>query len=85
MKKGHLRVRPAKAGVFSGRQTRRGKSQPPVTRVAGWREIKTLKPTDKAIERMVSESSGRNESERRAGPEKPNPGGRARMQRAKAA
>src|SRR2546426_5869836 len=62
-------VRPEKADVFSGSQPRRGKSQSPVTRVAGWRETKTLKPTDQAIERMVSESPGRNASERIGGPE----------------
>ena len=57
------------ADVFSGSQSRRGKSQSPVTRVAGWRETETLKPTDQAIERMVSESPGRNGSERTGGPE----------------
>jgi hypothetical protein len=41
-------VRPEKADVFSGSQPRRGKSQSPVTWVAGWRETKTLKPTDEA-------------------------------------
>jgi hypothetical protein len=64
-------VRPEKADVLSGSQSRRGKSQSPVTRVAGWRETKTLKPTDQAIERMVSESPGRNGSERTGGPEIP--------------
>ena len=63
-------MRPEKADVFSGSQPRRGKSQSPVTRVAGWREAETLKPTDKAIGRMVSESPGRNGSERSGGPEK---------------
>jgi len=62
-------VRPEKADVFSGSQSCRGKSQSPVTRVAGWRETKTLKPTDEAIGRMVSEWPGRNESERTGGPE----------------
>jgi hypothetical protein len=62
-------VRPEKADVFSGSQSRRGKSQSPVTRVAGWRETETLKPTDEAIERMASESPGRNGSERTGGPE----------------
>ena len=57
------------ADVFSGSQSRRGKSQSPVTWVAGWRETKTLKPTDGAIERMVRESPGRNGSERTGGPE----------------
>jgi putative ABC transport system substrate-binding protein len=61
------------ADVFSGSQSRRGKSQSPVTRVAGWRETKTLKPTDQAIGRMVSESPGRNASERIGGPERLKP------------
>src|SRR5712692_3547660 len=64
-------VRPEKADVFSGSQPRRGKSQSPVTRVAGWRETKTLKPTDQALGRRVSESPGRNGSERTGGPERP--------------
>src|SRR4030095_10863158 len=34
-------------------------------------------PIDKAIERMVSESPGRNASEREVAPKDPNPGGRA--------
>src|SRR5437899_12143172 len=62
-------VRPEKTDVFSGSQPRRGKSQSPVTRVAGWRETETLKPTDQALERRVSESPGRNGSERTGGPE----------------
>jgi hypothetical protein len=66
-------VRPEKADVFSGSQSRRGKSQSPVTRMAAWREIETLKPIDQAIGRMVSESPGRNESERTGGPEKLKP------------
>ena len=64
-------MRPEKADVFSGSQSRRGKSQSPVTRVAGWRETKTLKPTDQALGRRVSESPGRNGSERTGGPEIP--------------
>ena len=63
-------VRPEKADVFSGRQSRQGKSQSPVTRMAAWKETETLKPIDKAIARMVSESQGRNGSERSGGPEK---------------
>jgi len=47
-------VCPAKAGTLSGRQSHRGKSRSPVAWVAGWRETETLKPTDKAIERMVA-------------------------------
>jgi hypothetical protein len=70
LKKAHLLVRPAKAGAFNGSQSHRGKSQTPVTWVAGRREIEVLKPTDKAIARMVSESPGRNASERSGGPER---------------
>ena len=33
--------------MFSRRQAYRGKSQNPVVRIAGWREIKILKPIDK--------------------------------------
>ena len=57
------------ADVFSGSQPRRGKSQSPVTRVAGCRETETLKPTDEALGRRVRESPGRNESKRTGGPE----------------
>jgi len=49
----------------------------PVAWVAGWRETETLKPIDKAIARMVSESPSRNASEREMAPKHPNPGGRA--------
>jgi hypothetical protein len=41
--------------------------------IAERREIEFLMPIDKAIFRMVSESSGRNESERRLGLEKAKP------------
>lgn len=41
--------------------------------IAERREIEFLMPIDKAIFRMVSESSGRNESERRSGLEKAKP------------
>jgi hypothetical protein len=56
-------ARPAKAGIFSGSQPHQGKSQSPVTWVASVEETKRMKPTDKAIFRMVSESPGRNGSE----------------------
>ena len=56
-------VRPAKAGMFSGRQSHRGKSQNPVAWVASVEETNRMKPTDKAIVRMVSELPGRNASE----------------------
>ena len=54
-------VRPAKAGAFSGRQTRRGKSQ---------KETDDLKLTDTATGKVAGESPGRNESERTGGHEK---------------
>ena len=42
-------VCPAKAGVFSRRQTYQGKSQSPVARRAGGRETNLLKPLDNLI------------------------------------
>ena len=62
-KRGVTDVRPAKAGMFSGRQSHRGKSQNPVAWVASVEETNRMKPTDKAILGMVSESPGRNASE----------------------
>jgi hypothetical protein len=53
-----------KADVFSGRQTHQGKSQSPVAGIACAEETKRVESIDKAIHGMVSESSGRNESER---------------------
>src|SRR2546427_4790034 len=44
----------------------------PVAWIAGWRETDTLKPIDEAIGRMVSESPGRNASEREVAPKDPN-------------
>ena len=64
-------VRPAKAGMFSGRQSHRGKSQNPVAWVASVEETNRMKPTDKAIVRMVSELPGRNASELMNGLETP--------------
>src|SRR5215831_13116672 len=55
-------VCPAKAGMFSGRQSHRGKSRSPVAWVAFVGETKRMKPTDKAALGAVSESPGRNES-----------------------
>ena len=57
----------------------------PLAWMAGMRETDYLKPIDKAVFRTVSESPGRNESERTGGPESGSPGGRARVRRAKAA
>jgi hypothetical protein len=53
--------------------------------MAGRRETDDLKPIDKATERVVSESPGRNESEREVAPRESHSGGRALTQRAKAA
>ena len=78
-------VRPAKAGMFSGRQSHRGKSQSPVAWVASAEETKRMKPIDKTILGMVSETPGRNESEPTGGLDKINPEGRALLSRAKAA
>jgi len=66
---------PVKAGVFSGSQPRQGKSQSPVAGMVGRRETESRKSIDKAALGAVSESSGRNESERRGGPENVNPRG----------
>src|SRR5262252_4860092 len=63
-------ARPAKAGMFSGSQSHQGKSQSPVTWVASVEETKRMKPTDKAIFRIVSESPGRNASEPSGGLDK---------------
>ena len=63
-------VRPAKAGVFSGSQSLQGKSQSPVTWIASVEETKRMKPIDKAIFWMVSESPGHNVSEPSDGLEK---------------
>ena len=60
--------------MYSGRQTHRGKSQNLVAWIAGKRETESL-AIDKAIFRMVSKSSGRNESERRCGLESEKPQG----------
>ena len=45
----------------------------PVAWMAGMRETDYLKPIDKAVFGTVSESPGRNESERTGGPESENP------------
>jgi hypothetical protein len=71
--------------MFSGSQSHRGRSQNPVAWVAFAEETKRMKPTDKAILGMVSESPGRNESEPTGGLDKINPEGRALYGRAKAA
>ena len=64
-----LGVMSRKADVFSGRQTRRGESQTP--RSLGGRGEGNRAPEAhrRSHRRMVSESPGRNESERRGSPE----------------
>ena len=62
-----------------------GKKSDPVAWIAGRRETEFLKPIDKAIVRMVSESPGRNASEPIDGLETPSPGSRAPICWAKAA
>jgi len=47
-------VCPAKADTFSGSQSRQGKSQSLVARMAGRRETEFLKPIDKAVFRMAA-------------------------------
>jgi len=49
------------------------KVRSPVAWIAGRRETNDLKPIDKAILGMVSESPGRNESEPIGGPDKKKP------------
>ena len=56
-------VRPAKAGLFSGSQSRQGKRQSPLAWMTGTRETYYLKLIDKAILGIVSELPGRNVSE----------------------
>ena len=77
-------MRPARAGVFSGRQTRRGKSQSPVAWITGREETNNLKLIDKATLGVVSESPGRSASELTGGLVNLNSGGRALLFRAKA-
>jgi hypothetical protein len=62
-----------------------GKSQNPVAWIAGRKETESWKPIDKAILGMVSESSGRNESERKVASKIMNSGSRAFESRVKAA
>ena len=68
-----------------GGESHRGRSQEPRSWTAGWRETEPLKPVDKPIGRMGSESLGRNERERTVASKVGSPRGRARFRRAKAA
>ena len=73
LKKAHLLVRPVKAGAFSGRQSRRGKSQRPRNNDGGVEGNRDLEAHRKAVHGMVSESPGRNANERRGGPDRADP------------
>jgi len=56
-------VCPAKAGMFSRRQSCQGKKQNPVARLAVGKETELLESNDKAVLRAVSELPGRSASE----------------------
>ncbi len=66
-------MRPAEAGMFSGSQSHKGKSQNPLAWIVGLLETKVLKPIDKIIFKDNSELSGRNESECIGGSESEKP------------
>jgi len=78
-------VCPAKAGMFSRRQTCRGRSQSPVVWIAEVMETETLKPIDEVFLGKAYESPGRNKSERIVASKMSIPEGRAFNRRAKAA
>ena len=68
------------AGVNPAREIVRS----PVAWIVRRKETESGESIDKAILRVVSESSGRNESKRIGGPENVHPGGRALLDGAKA-
>ena len=79
-------VRNEKAGMFSRRQTCRGRSQSPVVWIAEVMEAETLKPIDKVSPREAASHQGRNKGERvvasrmEVSPRaEPSTGGRRRM------
>ncbi len=80
-----MEVRPAKAGMFSRRQTCRGKSQKPRSmdsRVAGNQDSEAYR---QGLPWGDHEPPGRNDSERDVASKKSGSEGRARFRRAKAA
>ena len=77
-------VCPAKADTFSGSQSRQGKSQSLVARMAGRRETESLKPIDKAIFGMAASHRAVVQTNTDVAP-KFHSGGRARNARAKTA
>ena len=70
-------VRPAKAGVFSRRQSYQGKSQSPVARRAGGRETNLLKPLDSLIFGMGASVQAVAQAHAVVAPKVRSPGGRA--------
>src|SRR6266852_5382613 len=70
-------VRPAKAGVFSRRETSQGKSQSPVARRAGGRETNLLKPLDSLIRGMRASLQAVAQANAEVAPKVSSPGGRA--------
>src|SRR6266478_4216145 len=78
-------VCPAKAGMFSRRQTCRGRSQSPVVWIAEAMETETLKPIDKVSPGEATSHAGRNKSERIVASKMSISEGRAFNRRAKAA
>src|SRR5919201_401540 len=70
-------VCPAKAGVFSRRQTYQGKSQSPVARSAGGRETNLLKPLDSLIVRMGASFQAVAQANAEVASKVRSPGGRA--------
>ena len=70
-------VRPAKAGVFSRRETYQGKSQSPVARRAGGRETNLLKPLDSLIHGMGASLQAVAQANAQVAPKVRSPGGRA--------
>ena len=70
-------VCPAKAGVFSRRQTYQGKSQSPVARRAGGRDTNCLKPLDITICGMVASAQAVAQANAEVAPHVSSPRGRA--------
>jgi hypothetical protein len=70
-------VCPAKAGVFSRKETYQGKSQSPVARRAGGRETNLLKPLDSLICGMGASLQAVAQANAQVAPKVSSPGGRA--------
>src|SRR5713101_7199696 len=70
-------VCPAKAGVFSRRETYQGKSQSPVARRAGGRETNLLKPLDSLIFGMGASLQAVAQANAEVASKVRSPGGRA--------